>query len=126
MSHIAPVSMKVAATLSAYRIVTMNTGTADQVKYPAAALELPLGVSQDTVLDTTSSIPVVFSGIAKVFFNDTVTSGALVAADTAGRGIPFVDATAGACFVGRLVGATIAATGTIADVFVQPGFKAIP
>lgn len=126
MSHIASISMKVASTLSAYRAVTCLTGTANTVKYPAAASEAPIGITQDTVLETGTSIPVVIGGIAKLYFNDTVTSGALVAVDSSGRGVPHVDVTAGSFVLGKLIGPTIAATGTIADVLIQPHFKAIP
>lgn len=126
MSHIPSISMKVQTTLSAYRVVTCLTGTASTVKYPAAATERVIGITQDTVLDTTGSIPVVIGGIQKLYFNDTVTSGNLVAADSSGRGVPHVDTTAGSYVVGVLIGATVAATGTIADVLVQPHFKSIP
>lgn len=126
MSHIAPISMKVQSTLSAYRIVTMLTSTANTVKVPASVSELPIGITVDTVLDTTGSIPVAFSGIQKLFFNDTVTSGAYVAADSSGRGIPHVNVTAGSFVIGVLIGATVAATGTIADVLINPHFKSIP
>ena len=126
MSHIAPISMKVQTTLSAYRVVTMLTGTANTVKLPAAVSELPVGITVDTVLDTTGAIPVAFSGIQKLYFNDTVTSGAYVAADSSGRGVPHVNVTAGSFVIGVLVGATVAATGTIADVLINPHFKSIP
>lgn len=126
MSHIPSISMKVNATISAYRIVTALTGTANTVKVPAAATELPVGVTQDTVLDTVNAIPVVTHGIAKLYFNDTVTSGAYVASDSSGRGVPHVNTTAGSCVVGILVGPTVAATGTIADVLINPHFKSIP
>ena len=119
-------SFRVGTTLASQRILTHTTGTADTVKVPAGALEVPIGVSINTVLDTTGSIPVKINGIAEVLFDDTVTSGALVASDASGRGIPFVDATAGATFVGTLIDATVAATGTIAKVLINPGFKAIP
>jgi len=126
MSHIAPISMKVASTIAAYRIVTCTTGTASTVKVPAAATERPIGITSDSVLDTSSAIPVAFSGIQKLYFNDTVTSGALVASDSSGRGVPHVDTTAGSYVVGVLIGATVAATGTIADVLIGPHFKSIP
>lgn len=126
MSHIAPISMKVNATIAAYRIVTAVTGTAQTVKVPAAATERPMGITADTVLDTTASIPVVIGGIAKLYFNDTCTSGNMVASNNAGQGVPHVDTTAGSYIVGVLLGATIAATGTIAEVLVQPHFKSIP
>lgn len=126
MSHIAPISMKVQTTLSAYRIVTMLTGTSSTVKVPASASELPIGITANTVLDTTGAIPVAFSGIQKLYFNDTVTSGAYVASDSSGRGVPHVNVTAGSFVIGVLIGATVAATGTIADVLINPHFKSIP
>jgi len=119
-------SFNVAATLASQRIVTHNTGTAFGVKYPAAALEQPVGVSIDTVLDVSGAIPIQCNGVAKILFNDTCASGALVAADSSGRGVPFVDATAGAAYIGTLVDAAVGATGTVAKVLINPGYKAIP
>src|SRR3990167_10846952 len=117
MSHIAEVPFRVAATLAAQRIVANITGTAHTCQYPVNTLEtqLPLGITTDTVLDTTGAIPVAIAGVAKLFFNDTVTSGALVAADTSGRGVLYVATSIGAAYVGVLIGPTVAATGTIAD-----------
>lgn len=126
MSNPAPLSFKPNATISAYRIVTFLTGTANTVKVPASASELPAGITTDTVLDTTNSIPVGVNGIRKLYFNDTVTSGAYVASNNAGQGVPHVNVTAGSYVVGVLVGPTVAATGTIADVLVNPHFKSIP
>lgn len=126
MSHIAPISMRVNATIAAYRIVTALTGTANTVKVPATASELPLGITQDTILDTTASIPVSIGGISPLYFNDTVTSGAYVASNNAGQGVPHVNVTAGSFVIGVLVGPTVAATGTIADVLINPHFKSIP
>lgn len=126
MSHVDPISFKVNATISAFRIVTALTGTANTVKVPASATELPVGITADTVLDTTASIPVVVSGIQKLYFNDTVTTGSYVASNNAGQGVPHVNTTAGSFVIGILVGPTIAATGTIADVLINPHFKSIP
>lgn len=126
MSHIPSISMKVNATISAYRIVTYLTATANTVKVPATASELPLGITQDTVLDTTGAIPVAIAGIQKLYFNDTVTSGSYVASNNAGQGVPHVNVTAGSFVIGVLVGPTVAATGTIADVLINPHFKSIP
>lgn len=126
MSHIAPISVKASTTIAAYRVVTALTGTGHTCKVPASAAERPFGITVDTVLDTALAIPVAIGGIAKLYFNDTVTSGALVAADSAGRGVPHVDVTAGSYVVGILLGPTIAATGTVADVLIQPHFKSIP
>ena len=126
MGAFEPVSFKVASTLAAQRIVTCVTGTGNTVKYPAAATERPLGVTVDTVLDTVNAIPVAVSGIAKVYFNAAVTSGNMVAADSNGMGVAHTDTTAGSYIVGVLVGPTVAATGTIAEVLIQPHFKSIP
>lgn len=126
MSHIPPISMKASTTISAYRIVTALTSTANTVKVPASVSEVPIGISQDTVLETGSALPIAVAGISKLYFNDTVTTGSFVASDSAGRGVPHVNVTAGSYVIGVLVGPTIAATGTIADVLIQPMFKSIP
>lgn len=126
MSHIASVSMKASTTISAYRIVTAVTGTANTVKVPASASEIAIGISQDTVLDTGASLPVAIAGISKLYFNDTVTSGSFVASNNAGQGVPHANVTAGSYVIGILLGPTVAATGTIADVLIQPMFKSIP
>lgn len=126
MSHIPPISMKASTTISAYRIVTALTSTANTVKVPASASEVPIGISQDTVLDTGAALPIAVAGISKLTFNDTVTTGSFVASDSAGRGVPHVNVTAGSYVIGVLIGPTVAATGTIADVLIQPMFKSIP
>lgn len=118
--------MKASATISAYRIVTPLTGTANTVKVPASAAEIAIGITQDTVLDTGLSIPIAIGGFSKLYFNDTVTSGAFVASNNAGQGVPHVNATAGSYVIGVLTGPTVAATGTIAEVLIQPMFKSIP
>jgi hypothetical protein len=118
-------SFKVGSTLLAQRVVAMATSSAMTVEYPGGSTELPIGITTDTVLDTTSAIPVQLSGIAELFFNDTVTSGGFVGADTSGRGIPrslaltstAISSVAGV--VGILVGETIGATGTISKVLID-------
>jgi len=121
-------SFKVATTLSAYRAVALN-GTANTVAYPANAQTLPIGITLDTVKDTTQAIPVAGPGsIAKLLFDDSVTSGALVKSDTSGRGVPFTlattstGATLAAAYLGILVDAKVNTTGTVANVFICPGF----
>lgn len=121
-------SFKVQATLATHRIVSHVTGTANTVQYHQTLTALPIGVTVDTVLDTTSAIPVQLNGRAFVFFNDTVTAGELVSGDTSGRGVPFSLAqtstaiSAPAAYLGLLIGPSVAATGTIAEVLIQPGF----
>lgn len=130
MSHLSPLSFKVAATLAAYRVVTALSSTANTVAYPESDLRPYIGITTDTVLDTTSSIPVAGAGtIAKLYFNDTCTTGQLVGADSSGRGIAFgtianttTSLTLTSAYIGVLVGPTVAATGTIADVYIMPGF----
>lgn len=121
-------SFKVASTLTAYRVVAAVSGTANTVQYPEATTKLPLGITIDDVKDTNQAIPVAVSGIAKLQFNDTVTSGQLVGFDVNGLGVP-VTITSGAGYtttmavvgiIGTLIGPTVAATGTIAQVLIQP------
>ena len=128
MSHIAPLSFDVATTLSAYRAVGVSA--ANTVAYPSANTTLPIGITLDTVKDTINSIPIAGPGnIAKLFFNDTVAAAGLVAVDTSGRGVPFTlgaatttAMTLQTAYLGVLVGAAVSATGTIADVYICPGF----
>ena len=120
-------SFKVATSLSAQRIVAITA--AETVGYPANNQALPVGVTADTVLDTTQAIPVYMPGsIVKVFFNDTVGAAGLVSSDSAGRAVPFTlgntttALTLASAYVGVLVGAAVAATGTIANILIAPGF----
>lgn len=121
-------SFDVLTTLLAQRIVVASTGNASTVQYPDTITSLPLGISVDTVLDTTNAIPVQMNGLAYLFFNDTVTSGGLVAADASGRGVPFTLAMTStsisrpSAYVGVLIGPTIGVTGTIAQVAIHPGY----
>lgn len=122
-------SFKVAATLAAQRFVSALSSTANTVEYPPNNQSIPLGITIDTVKDTNQAIAVAMPGeITKLYFNDTVTSGKLVASDTSGRGIPFALAdttsalTLASAYGGILVGPTVALTGTIANVLIKPGF----
>jgi len=127
---IAPLSFKVAATLAAYRVVTALSSSANTVAYPENDLRPYIGITLDTVLDTTASIPVAGPGrIAKLYFNDTCVSGQLVGADSSGRGIAFgtianttTSLTLSSAYIGVLIGPKVDATGTIADVLIMPGF----
>ena len=126
MSSFAPESFKVLTTLAAYRIVIANTAGANTVAYPSAATARPIGITVDTVKDTTSAIPVAIMGRAKLTFNETMSTGGLVAADSAGRGVPHADTTAGSYVIGVLVGPNVSQTGQVAEVLIQPHFKSIP
>lgn len=119
-------SFKVQTTLSAYRIVSAMSSTANTVEYPPAATVIPIGITVNDVKDTTSSIPVQINGRAKLLFNDTVTSGKLVASDSSGRGIPFTPGATTTALtlptgvIGTLVDASVSATGTVANVLINP------
>lgn len=127
MGQNGPHSFKVRTTLAAYRVVTADTAGSDYVVYPSAATITPIGITMDTVKDTLNSIPVAGPGmIGKLYFNETMSAGGLVAADSSGRGVPHVNTTAGSYVIGILLGPNIAATGTIADVMIMPFYKAIP
>ena len=120
MSAYEPLSFRVLTTLSAQRVVEMN-GTANTVALCTSSSLFPVGITLDTVRDTSGAISVAVAGIAKLYFNDTVTSGGLVGVDDNGMGVPFTAATVTAAYVGVLIGPAVAATGTIADVLVRPG-----
>lgn len=124
MSHIAPISLKVQSTLGAYLGVTLVTGTADTVQLPGGVTVRPLGITADTVLDTTSAIPVIIAGIAKLTFAASCAAGHMVAIDSAGKGTQHSDTTAGSYVIG--VALQNASTNTVAQVLVQPHFKSIP
>lgn len=118
------ISLKVLTTLLAQRIVALSS-TPHTAIYPAALTSPMVGVTLDTVLDTTSALPVRVSGIAKVYMNDTCTAGDLIAGDSSGYGKKHVDTTAGSYVVGQALEAS-AATGTVIQVLIQPKFKSIP
>jgi hypothetical protein len=118
------ISLKVLTTLLAQRIVALNN-TAHTAIYPAAVTSPQIGITMDTVLDTTGAIPVRVSGIAKVYMNDTCAAGDLIAGDSSGYGKKHVDTTAGSYVVGKALEAS-AATGTVIQVLIQPHFKSIP
>jgi hypothetical protein len=88
---------------------------------------MALGITVDTVRDTNQGIPVQISGEAKLLFNDTVASGALVGFDTSGRGIPLslpnttTSVTLASGYIGTLVGSAVAATSTVETVLINPG-----
>lgn len=117
-------SFKVAATLAAYRVVALTA--ANVVGYPTGA-QLPIGITMDTVKDTTSAIPVALVGsVARLEFGQTVAAGALVGFLSTGSGTTFSAAatttslTLANAHIGILIGET-AVSGAIADVLVMPG-----
>jgi len=126
MSLTPPISFKVRATLSAYRIVAHDTAGAGFVVYPSAASAQPIGITVNDVKDINESIAVCLSGPQKCYFNDTMSSGSLVASDSSGRAVPHVDVTAGSYIIGRLMGNAVTQTGTLALVNVNPFFKSVP
>jgi len=111
-------SFKVASTLSANRIVYVSA--ADTVAYGTTVTNCPIGITTDTVLDTTMAIPVKIAGIARLEFNDSVSAGGLVGSNTLGMGVPFVAVTAASWAVGILLSTKVNTTGTVADVLVMP------
>lgn len=126
MSLTPPISFKVRTTLSAYRIVTLDTAGAGYVVYPSAASVKPIGITVNDVKDVNEAIPVCISGPQKCYFNDTMSSGGFVASDSAGRAVPHANVTAGSFIIGMLMGPAVTQTGTLAMVLVNPGFKSIP
>ena len=124
MSNYIPLSLKVLTTLLAQRIVALST-TPHTAIYPAALTSPMVGITLDTVTDTTTAIPVAVAGIAKVYMNDTCAAGDLIAGDSSGFGKKHVDTTAGSYVIGQALEAS-AATATVIQVLIQPKFKSIP
>lgn len=124
MSNYIPLSLKVLTTLLAQRIVALST-TPHTAIYPAALTSPMVGITLDTVTDTTTAIPVAVAGIAKVYMNDTCAAGDLIAGDSSGYGKKHVDTTAGSYVIGQALEAS-AATATVIQVLIQPKFKSIP
>jgi hypothetical protein len=122
-------SFKVGSTLSAYRGVSMLSGTAYAVGYPESNQAPYIGITRNTVLETTGAIEVAGPGeVAPLYFNQAVTTGKLVGLDSNGMGIAFAlpDTTTSLSiagqYIGVLIGPSVAATGTIADVLIRPAF----
>lgn len=113
----AHVSMRVADSIAAYRIVRCNG--VHQVGACSAATDIIFGVTQDEATKSNQAVPVAVAGIARVYMNDTLAAGALIATDASGRGIPLTESTAGAYSLGVLL-ETVSSTGTIAQVLVRP------
>lgn len=124
MSNYIPLSLKVLTTLLAQRIVALST-TPHTAIYPAGLTSPMVGITLDTVTDTTTSIPVAVAGIAKVYMNDTCGAGDLIAGDSSGYGKKHVDTTAGSYVIGQALEAS-AATATVIQILIQPKFKSIP
>jgi hypothetical protein len=113
----APISFKQADSITAYKIVRVSG--VQTVALCSATTDIIIGVTADDANKSTQSVPVIVSGVAKVYMNDSVTAGALVMTDASGRGIPFVEGTAGVYSLGVAL-QTVNATGAIAEVLVQP------
>ncbi len=114
---IAPISMKQADSITAYKIVR-HTSTPHTVALCSAPTDVVFGVTQDEATKSTQAVPVVTSGLAKIYMNDTIAAGALVMTDASGRGIPAVATSAGIYTVGVCLN-TVSSTGTIADILVN-------
>lgn len=113
----APLSFKQADSIAAYRIVRVSG--VQTVALCSATTDIIAGVTTDEALKSTQSVPVAVSGIAKVYMNDSVAAGALVMTDAVGRGIPFVESTAGVYSLGVAL-QTVNATGALCEVLINP------
>jgi hypothetical protein len=112
-----PISFKQGDSISAYRIVRVSA--VQTVAACSAGTDIIVGVTADNASKSNQAVPVVVNGVAKVLFNDSIAAGALVMTDSVGRGIPFVESTAGVYTLGVSL-QTINATGGIGEVLVQP------
>jgi hypothetical protein len=119
----APVSMKSGATISAYRLVRVSG--ANVVTACSATTDVIAGIITDEASASGVHVPLVHDGIAKLYCNDTIAAGGLVMTDAQGRGVPAVATTAGVYVVGVCLN-TVSATGTLAEILVNPFQLQIP
>ena len=123
MSH-APISMKQASSITAYRLARV-TSTPNTVALCSATTDIIIGVTLDDASSANQGVAIAVNGINKLYMNDTCASGALVMTDASGRGIPATANTAGVYVVGVCLN-TVSATGTLAEVLVNPFQLQIP
>lgn len=122
-------SFNVADTIAAYRgVIIASTNTVSAPTGATGTATLPIGITVNACAATATGVSVAGPGeIARLYFNDSVTSGSIVGLDTSGRGIPITTgATSTAisicsAYVGVLVDAKVNSTGTIARVLIMPG-----
>jgi len=111
-------SFKVGSTTIASNvIVAVSSNT---IYLPTTSATPVIGVTKD-VGNVNQAAPVVTHGLAQIYFNDSCTSGALVAADSSGYGVAAALATAASYYIGTLMDAKVNDTGTVAWVYVNPG-----
>jgi hypothetical protein len=113
----APLSFKQGDSIAAYRIVRVSG--VQTVAACSATTDIIAGVTADNANSSNQAVPVIVAGVARVTFNDSIAAGALVMTDSVGRGIPFVESTAGVYTLGVSL-QTINATGGIGEVLVNP------
>jgi len=120
----APISMKQGDSIAAYRIVRA-TSSPNTCALTTATTDVIIGVTLDSANSSNQAVPVGISGIQKVYMNDTAAAGALVMTDSSGRGLPAVANTAGVYVIGVCLN-TVSATGTLAEVLVNPFQLQVP
>ena len=120
----APISMKQGDSIAAYRIVRA-TATPNTAALCTATTDVILGVTTDDANKSNQAVPVGVSGVQKVYMNDTCAAGSLVMTDASGRGIAATANTAGVYVLGVCLN-TVSATGTLAEVLVNPFQLQIP
>jgi hypothetical protein len=113
----APVSLKQGDSIAAYRIVRVSG--ASTVAACSATTDIIVGVTDDEAQKSTQAVPVMIAGIGRVYCNDTMSAGTLIKTDASGRGVPFAESTAGVYVLGVCLD-TVASTGTIARVLINP------
>lgn len=121
---IAPISMKQADSMAAYRIVRV-TSTPNTVALCSATTDVIIGVTLDNAGSSNQAVPVAVGGIQKVYMNDTMAAGGFITTDSLGRGVAAAANTAGVYVLGVCLN-TVSATGTLAEVLVNPFQIQIP
>lgn len=115
-------SLKSKASTPAERLIIVDpsNGTATFGHQAASAASyFPVGISVDSV-STNGSVPFKTAGeIARLYFNDTITAGAVFCGDGSGRGIPFPSVT-GTTYQCGIALESVVSTGSVIDVYFHP------
>jgi len=114
-------SFQVSDTVTANRIVYLDSNgkVAHAISDGTAGTYIPIGIALEDQDTTNASVDVVLFGPAKLYFQDTVTSGAVIGSATLGGGVPVATDNTGVTWaIARLLGANVTATGTVAYVWV--------
>jgi hypothetical protein len=109
--------------LAANLIVKGSTTNAGQVMLPAATTDLTLMGVSTAPSDARGNVSVALAGIVQITAGGTITTGALLGSDTAGKAVAITPSGSGTTLRGTIGTAlSAAASGQLVDVLLNPGY----